>query len=255
MAPAYRSSTINTHTHGARAHTPHGGWQRPRCWDGRGAECSPPGPQKVRPKPAAAAWFGSQGPRRTRVRGSWCRRGSLLASRAVVIHSQCPERPSSRELSFAEGASGPPAECSRAVPWRALSRWRRRRPGPWVGAAGAAAPQPSSARPAGQDQRESPAALPATEPDPAAELHHFLLLPLSFPLLSLLPPPWAPTRRRSQGARASAAAGSREAAAPRRGCFSRRPTPRRPARPPAGASLWPGPRGPPPGEVALRRRT
>lgn len=99
VALAYRASTINTHIH-----TPNGGWQRPPCWDVRGSECLAHGPQKVPPKPATAA-------RRTCVRGIWCHPGSLQVSFAVVIHSQCPERPSSGELGFAPGASGPGMEC------------------------------------------------------------------------------------------------------------------------------------------------
>lgn len=65
-----------------------------------------------------------------------------------------------------------------------------------MGAVGAAASQPSSARPAGPNQLAAPAALLGAEPDPGTEPHHFLLLPL--PFLFLLPPPWAPAGLRSE---------------------------------------------------------
>lgn len=72
----------------------HRGWQRPPCWDGRGAQCLAHGPQKAPAKPAEAAGLGAQSPRRICACENWCHPGSLQLSRAVVIHSQCPERPS-----------------------------------------------------------------------------------------------------------------------------------------------------------------
>lgn len=116
-----------------------------------------------------------------------------------------------------------------------------------VGAAGAAAPQASSAHTAGPKQLGSPAALRTAEPDPETEQHHFLLLLL----LPLLPPPWAAAGLRAAGlgvcGRGLAGGGGA-----RGGCCSRWPRPRRPPRPPAGALLWPGRRGPPAAEVAFR---
>lgn len=92
-------------------HTPpYGGWLRPLRWDGRGAQGLPHGPQKVPPKPAAEAGRGAQSPRRTRARGNWGHLGSPRVSRAAVIHSRRPERPSRRERGFAAGASGSDAE-------------------------------------------------------------------------------------------------------------------------------------------------
>lgn len=41
--------------------------------------------------------------------------GLLLVSCAVVIHSQCPKRPSSGKLGFAAGVSGPDAGSQRVV--------------------------------------------------------------------------------------------------------------------------------------------
>lgn len=118
----------------------------------------------------------------------------------------------SRELSFAEVRAAPRRVFSR----RALEGsepLETQAAGTLGGRCGSSRTQPSSARPAGQDQRESPAALPATEPDPAAELH------TTSSSSALLPPPLAPPAavgRPGGCARASAAAGSREAAAPRR---------------------------------------
>lgn len=111
----------------------------------------------------------------------------------------------------------------------------------------------SSRTPAGPKQPAWPAALPTAKPDPETQRHHFLLLLLLLSLLPLLPPPWAEAELRAAGlgvcGRGLAGGGGGGA---RGGCCSRCPRPRRPPWPPAGALLWPGRRGPPAAEVALR---
>lgn len=237
--------SVHHNKHARRTHSTRSrGWRRPPSRDGRGAEGVPLGPQEVPPEPAPGASRGAQSPRRTRARENWGHPGSLRVNRAVAIHSQCPDRPSSEELGSAGGASGPDTECQLSLSSGALSCSGLRRPGASVGAAGAAAPRPSLAHTAGPKQFAWPAALPAAEPDPGTEPHRF----------PLLPPPWAAAGPRAAGL-GVCGCGLAGGGGARGGCCSRCPRPRRPSRPPAGALLWLGRCGPPAAEVAFRRRT